>query len=350
MKKSYVLDGSELCAEKISGVTRYAYEILRHMDELMGRMEEKPDLILCYPAESQIHLPKLKNIPVEALPTGGKPFRSNVLRKYARARRRPVCSFGPCIPFSSGSLITVYDVRPLEDLNYDSKGLSRFFRLVMAAARVFRNRVVTISEDQKKRIVRLGKIREDRISVIGCGWDHILGFAPDEGIFQRFPEIRRDGYFYALGSLAKHKNFQWIYEVAKRNPEKQFVIAGNISREKWGIDESSMTAENIVFTGYVSDEENRALTEHCIAFLHPSKYEGFGLPPMEAMGLGKRIIVSDATCLPEIYEGYASFFDPDDYKVNLDALLREPHREARELLEKFTWKNLAGRWLDLLMK
>jgi glycosyltransferase involved in cell wall biosynthesis len=150
-----------------------------------------------------------------------------------------------------------------------------------------------------------------------------------------------------LGSVAKHKNYKWIYEVAARNNNIQFVVAGNISKKAWGIDNSAFELENIIFTGYVTDEENKALINSCWAFLQPSKYEGFGIPPLEAIALGKKALVSNVTCLPEIYEGYAPMFAPDDYDVNIEELLAQDTNPSEPLIEKYTWKKVAQSWLKL---
>ena len=343
-----MIDGSELSTDRMSGITRYAYEIVRELDGKLDNGIQELDLTLCYPEGKDFFIPDLKRIKTIGLPTEGKAFRANILRHYAKKNKCPVCSFGPSIPFSHRAIITIHDIRPLATDQYDGKGLKRYFQIALLLCRVFRCRIVTVSEFQKKEIVRIGHIQPSKVIVIGNGWDHIKRIDSDEGIFQRFPEILKEKYFYSLGSLAKHKNIEWIYEAAKRNPQKQFVVAGNISKEKWGIGSDGFEADNIIFTGYISDEENKALLEHCAAFIHPSKYEGFGIPPMEALALNKKALVSNSTCLPEIYEGYASLFDPDDYDVDIDQLLNEEHKSPEELLNRFTWNHLAEKWLQLL--
>jgi glycosyltransferase involved in cell wall biosynthesis len=63
-----------------------------------------------------------------------------------------------------------------------------------------------------------------------------------------------------------------------------------------------LKTSNIHFTGYLTDGEIKALMQNCRAFIHPAIYEGFGIPPLEAMSCGADLIISTATCLPEIYE------------------------------------------------
>ena len=88
--------------------------------------------------------------------------------------------------------------------------------------------------------------------------------------------------------------------------------------------------------------------KHCKAFLQPSKYEGFGIPPLEALSVGARICVSNASCLPEIYEDCAYYFDPDDYNVDLNVLLQGTVSPPDRLLARYSWDTAANQWLRLL--
>ena len=123
-------------------------------------------------------------------------------------------------------------------------------------------------------------------------------------------------------------------EVARRNPDKHFVIAGKTVNPK-DIPESLKT---MIFLGSVTDGESKALMTYCRAFLHPSKFEGFGIPPLEALSCGTPIAISNASCLPEVYGDCAHYFDPDDYDVDLDALLAERVAPPEQVLGKYTWE------------
>ena len=128
-----------------------------------------------------------------------------------------------------------------------------------------------------------------------------------------------------------------------------YRLAGNISAKDWGIDESGFKQNNVVFVGFVSDEENKSLLTHCRACIQPSKYEGFGIPPLEAIALGKNIMVSNATCLPEIYGSIVQPFNPDDYDIDIDKYIEASQNGASKLLEKYTWEKVAKNWYNLLI-
>ena len=82
--------------------------------------------------------------------------------------------------------------------------------------------------------------------------------------------------------------------------------------------------------------------------MQPSKYEGFGIPPLEALACGAPIILSNATCLPEIYEDCARYFHPDDYEADIEALLKQPVAPPEKILKKCSWQKAAKQWLELI--
>ena len=90
--------------------------------------------------------------------------------------------------------------------------------------------------------------------------------------------------------------------------------------------------------------------QNCRAFLHPAVFEGFGIPPLEALSQGVPIAVARASCLPELYGDTAHYFDPYDYDVDLDALLAEPVASPEKILQKYSWDKTAAFWLQELKR
>ena len=105
---------------------------------------------------------------------------------------------------------------------------------------------------------------------------------------------------------------------------------------------------NVVLAGYLSDGEVKALMQSSKAFVFPSYFEGFGIPPLEALSCGTNIIVAKASCLPEIYGNCAHYIDPDNTDVDLDALLKEPVEGPKDVLQTYTYANGAKLFHDLL--
>jgi glycosyltransferase involved in cell wall biosynthesis len=90
--------------------------------------------------------------------------------------------------------------------------------------------------------------------------------------------------------------------------------------------------------------------EKCRAFIMPSYYEGFGIPPLEALSCGAAIIVSTSSSLPEIYGNTAHYIDPDNTDIDLDALLLEPVESPDILLKKYTYDSGAESLYDIIRK
>ena len=138
--------------------------------------------------------------------------------------------------------------------------------------------------------------------------------------------------------------------MARRNPDKTFVVAGGKDLRAFGDDTEAKDTENVFYPGYVSDRENAALMKHCKLFLHPAVFEGFGIPPLEALALGAPIALARATCLPELYGDTARYFDPNDYDVDLDALVAQPVAPPDKVLQKYSWDKTAAFWLEQFKK
>ncbi|WP_270762328.1 glycosyltransferase [Gemmiger qucibialis] len=171
-------------------------------------------------------------------------------------------------------------------------------------------------------------------------------------VFDKLPGVKKKEYYYALGSLAGHKNFKWVREVAARNPDKTFVVAGGKDLAAFGSAEAdaAQNTSNIFYPGYVTDGQNKALMQNCKGFLHPAVFEGFGIPPLEALSLGAPIALARASCLPELYGDTARYFDPYDYDVDLDALFAKPAAPPDKVLAKYSWEKTARFWLDEIKK
>ena len=231
------------------------------------------------------------------------------------------------------------------------RGFFRFkFWVHCLSIKAFARRIYTVSGDQRRLISERLGIPLDRIGLTYNGWEHLQPVEADESVFKKLPGVKKGEYYYALGSLAGHKNYRWIREVAARNPDKVFVVAGGKDLAAFGDDAEAVSGGNLHYPGYVSDRENKALMQHCKAFLHPAVFEGFGIPPLEALSLGAPVAVSNASCLPELYGDTVRYFDPMDYDVDLDALMAQPVAPPDKVLQKYSWPVTAAAWLPELRR
>ena len=129
---------------------------------------------------------------------------------------------------------------------------------------------------------------------------------------------------------------------AELYPNELFVISGAMLKNVVPSElEKIKLLKNIILAGYLSDGEVKTLMQNCKAFVFPSYFEGFGIPPLEALACGAPIIVSNAASLPEIYGSCAHYIDPSTPDVDLDALLAKPVSSPAPLFKKYSLDNSA---------
>ena len=158
-------------------------------------------------------------------------------------------------------------------------------------------------------------------------------------------KLEKYEYCYTVSSLSPNKNYKWIMEEAINNPKITFVISGmnlnNFTRENMGKEQS-----NVIFTGYVSDNEMVTLMKYCKVFLFPTIYEGFGITPLEAITLGAKIVVSNTPCMHEVYEDSARYINPYKFDYKIDQLV-DIKNKTEKVISKYSWDKSSVEFIKL---
>ena len=351
--KSIIYNGLFLSdAETITGIERVCIELVKNLDILIDG--ENIKIYYAYRPNGVnkfINPHSFKNIiPLQINKRDRLLDNTRSIRKELKDKNAILVNLALDRVYVFKQLFFLYDLRPLE-MNYDTPAFVKSYKKLLSRVKPFVGIFLTDSFYQKDAIARRLHIPEKRIDVIYMGHEHIMSIKSDYRIFDKFPKIKDKPYFYALGSVAPHKNYKWIMEVAKRNPNSLFAIAGGKNLQTWK-DETVNPEElkNVVYLGYVSDEESKALMEKCKGFLHPSYYEGFGIPPLEALACGAKIAISNRTCLPEVYEDSAIYFDPDNYDIDIEELFKQEVASPKKILEKCSWEEASKKLLSIFKR
>ena len=336
-----LLDGRCIQKGKFDGAQRYAEEIISELDKIVP--DGRYDILMYKGEEELLELTRIRKVLIEKKHVAER----KIINRYLHHNKALYVGFANEMVKSAKSIVTIHDIYAFYGVYNNTKCyyIKKKLKAIMNA--LFAKRIVTVSQYSKSTMIEKLPVKADRIQVIYNGWQHLIGKTADYDVLDKYGLSSKIYYLY-LGRLVKNKNIDWIFRVADRNPEDVFLIAGSLSNEKfekyYGIN------KNIVYVGYVPDEELRALYQNCKAFLFPSLMEGFGIPPMEALYHGAPIIVANTSSLPEIYEDAAHYIDPYRYDYDLNELLKEPVADADKILEKYSWEKSAKEWYELIEK
>ena len=252
--------------------------------------------------------------------------------------------------------MTVHDVMALEHPEWFTAGNRLQQRLVLGPAARAARVVLTPSEFSRERAIERLRLDPERVRVTPWGVDETFsaGRRSDQALARMGIEGR---YLLTVGALRPRKNLEGALAAFERLGSEaegvELVVAGGGG---WGDAEllervgASPAARRVRLTGRVSDEELCELYRGAECFLYPSRYEGFGLPPLEAMTCGAPVVSSDRTSMPEVLGDAAVAVDPDDPDALADAVAALLHSEPRraELRERgarraaeFTWERCA---------
>lgn len=227
-------------------------------------------------------------------------------------------------------------------------------------------KIITVSEFSKKEIGKYIKYPEENIEIIHPAVDHNLYYRNrNKMILKKYGIKDNEKVILYVGAEEPRKNVQFIINsfsnLKKRIPEVKLLKVGmpnypGVRRKLIQQIESLNLQKDIIFAGYVSELALAEIYNAVDLFVFPSLYEGFGIPPLEAMACGTPVITSNTSSLPEVVGDAAIQINPYDvekfaeemYEVLTNERLKEEMiRKGLERSKMFSWENSAKKTLKV---
>jgi glycosyltransferase involved in cell wall biosynthesis len=265
---------------------------------------------------------------------------------YTLLDDRPVDSYrGPVV-------ITVWDmIHEIYRAELDPDGaFAALKKKAVEAAAI----VICISESTKNDLLAMYSMPESKVVVthLASELDASLSHGPEQ--------VPARPYFLFVGRRGGYKNFAGLIRsfasLSPKHPDLAICVVGSPLDD----DEQKHLAglglsERIEYYGYPSDQQLAKLYRHSLALVYPSRYEGFGLPPLEAMACGTVAVVCRTSSIPEVVGDAGVFVDPDsdDHLTDVLETLARDERTRKELIlkgaeqaKKFTWERTVAQTIE----
>ncbi len=352
-----------------TGIGRYTYELIRHL----ARKDHKNEYVVFMRKEEyeSFQPPNERFTKVLAdFPHYSFAEQTAFLKLLNRTNLDLMhfCHFNAPIFYNKSYAVTIHDLTlsffPGKKMNSWFRRLA--YRLVLRTVTRKARMIIAVSENTKKDLQKLLDVPADKISVIynGVNPEFSKPSATKKADLLKKLGLQKP-YFLYTGVWRDHKNIVGMIKAfADVNKELggqyNLVITGRHNPSYHEIPDTVREMgleEDVHLVGQVDEDDLRGLYQHALAYVFPSYYEGFGLPPLEAMQCGTPVAASNKSAIPEICgEGNALFFDPydiQDMKEKMKTLATDPSVRQRlvdrgfERVKAFDWDKMAEEVLTI---
>lgn len=350
------INGKYLASKHRSGVFRVADQLTRRMDHHLSKAATPPDWTMVCPPDA-IDIPAFSALRTRI----AGPLTWQVWEQFqlpVAARGQLLVSLANLAPIAHPNAITmVHDAQVFISPQSYSKAFVAWYKFVLPRIGARAAKILTVSDYSRRQLVEYGVAAYDRIAVLHNGADHVLDVAPQRAIVRDLG-LKPSSYVVAFSSTQAHKNLSVLFEAFRRPElaEAPLVLVGGT-----GVDEYAAAGmsppDNVVYAGKIDDGRLRGLIEAAAALAFPSRTEGFGLPPLEAMTLGCPVVCAPCGALPEVCADaaiYAGPDAPDEWATALrnfvdSASLRQTYQALGvQNASRFRWSDSAERLIGLI--
>lgn len=339
--------------QDLTGVQRFAFETLTALDKLNLPW---PMTLLVPPGTdaSSLHLSRVKAREVGS--RQGHAWEQLDLPAACKGGLLlNLCNTAPL--FKRKQIVTIHDAAVHAVPQAYSRSFRAAYKTLLPLIGKQARRVLTVSQFSAGQLQQYFGVNPAKIRVLKEGGEHVLTIPADNAILQNHNLSQRP-YLLAVSSLSPNKNFGAVIEAIRLmdKPDFDFVIAGGANPAVFNQGLGALPPF-VKYVGRVTDAELRALYEHAALFVYPSLYEGFGLPPLEAMNCGCPVLVSKVASLPEVCGDAAIYCDPHSpadiaqhiARIMADAALQAQLRAAGpQQAMRFGWPLAAQQIVDVI--
>lgn len=367
----YIAIDGRFASGQRTGVGRYTLGLISSLAKLIG----KNQLTLFFNDDFE----EIENKNVNFLKTSIIPeshplnelWENLVLPMYLRRKKIEIfhspAFFLPVFKLRTKKIVTIPDLAVFKYPDAFPCKFSKYLQFMIKQSVKRADRIIAVSNFVKDEIINLLRVKEEKISVIYLGIDPPF-IPPSEREAERIDNFREArglsrGFILYAGTIEPRKNIINLiraFSILKQEGFKHKLVLGGkkgwLYEDIFKESENSRFKEDIIFTEYIPDEELRLYYSSCDTFVYPSIYEGFGLPPLEAMSCAAPVVVSDIPVFREVLGDAPIFVDayrPESIaegidKILMDTKLREEMiLKGKERAKSFTWGKTAKDTLKL---
>ena len=298
----------------LHGIARYTYEIIKgmsfsnkiHMILLVNNLELSKEIFGQF---NNIEFIKMKS---KFLSLSEQLELPHIINKYKGKAIFHSPSFVSSPFIKTKMIMTIHDLNHLRFPQYYSPFHKYYYKYIVKPSALKCEKILTVSEFSKNEIVDWLKCDRDKVIVTYNGVDSRFKVIKDKNALLKAKEKYKlpDKFVLYIGNLKPHKNVETLVKAMDLVDNNiRLVINGKVNESLDKIINTYKLQNKINFIGYVADEDLPALYNLASVFVFPSLYEGFGLPPLEAMACGCPTIISNTEALIEVCSGKATIFE-----------------------------------------
>jgi glycosyltransferase involved in cell wall biosynthesis len=351
LKSPLIVINGRFLTQGVTGVQRYAIEMASSLSNLQSHYHF---VVVAPPGKLVSDVP---NLIQDNYPLGGhlwEQVRLPWLVKKMQADLLWCPGFtAPLLNFGVPLIVTLHDAAMFAGPEWFSPAFVLYYRLLIPLVGRVASKIITDSQFSRQELVKYGLVeRLDNIEVVYCGLTPLTQKIDGSG--KTLEQLQGKRYVLSIGSRNPRKNMPRLLMAWNMIPNELkkgriLAIAGKVDRV-FSKEKYSILPNDVIFLGYIPEDDLFDIYSNADAFVYPALYEGFGIPPIEAMSCGTPVLVSNVSSLPEVCGNAALYCDPyniDDIAEKLvqlladKSLVMELTQRGFERVKIFSWNQSA---------